>query len=38
MRLFNFFKPQRYDMDSIEGINSIPVPAKNYTKKKKKKQ
>ena len=31
MRLFNFFKPQRYDMDSIEGINSIPVPAKNYT-------
>ncbi len=31
MKLFNFFKPQKYDMDSIEGINSIPVPAKNYT-------
>lgn len=30
MGLLNFLKPQRYDMDSLEGINSIPVPAKNY--------
>lgn len=28
MGLFNLFK--RYDMDSLTGINSIPVPAKNY--------
>lgn len=30
MGLFNIFKPHRYDMDSLNGINSIPVPAKNY--------
>ena len=30
MSFFNFFKPHRYDMDSLNGINSIPVPAKNY--------
>lgn len=30
MDLFSFFKPHRYDMDTLEGINSIPVPAKNY--------
>lgn len=30
MGLFNFFKPAKYDMDSLDGINSIPVPAKNY--------
>ena len=30
MGFFNFFKPHHYDMDTIDGINSIPVPAKNY--------
>lgn len=30
MGLFNFFKSKRYDMDTLEGINAIPVPAKNY--------
>lgn len=38
MGLFNFFKKENpkksksvfYDMDSLEGINAIPVPAKNY--------
>ena len=30
MSLFSFFKPHKYDMDTLEGINSIPVPAKNY--------
>lgn len=30
MSLFNFFKPRKYDMDTLEGINAIPVPAKNY--------
>lgn len=30
MGLLNFFKPKDYDMDSLDGINSIPVPAKNY--------
>lgn len=30
MGIFTFFKQQTYDMDSLEGINSIPVPAKNY--------
>lgn len=30
MGLLNFFKPKNYDMDSLDGINSIPVPAKNY--------
>lgn len=34
MGLFNFFKKsisgQRYDMDTLEGINAIPVPAQNY--------
>lgn len=29
MRLFNTFK-KKYDMDSLDGINAIPVPAKNY--------
>ena len=23
-------KPEKYDMDTLEGINSIPVPAKDY--------
>ncbi len=26
----NLFKPHKYDMDSLAGINAIPVPAKNY--------
>ena len=30
MGLFDFFKFKRYDMDTLEGINAIPVPAKNY--------
>ena len=30
MGLFNFLKPKHYDMDTLEGINVIPVPAKNY--------
>lgn len=30
MKLIGFFKPKRYDMDTLEGINAIPVPAKNY--------
>lgn len=30
MSLFNFFKPRKYDMDTLQGINSIPVPARNY--------
>lgn len=30
MGLFNFGKPHKYDMDTLEGINSIPIPAKNY--------
>lgn len=29
MRLFDIFK-RKYDMDSLEGIKAIPVPAKNY--------
>lgn len=29
MGLFNLFR-KKYDMDSLDGINSIPVPAKNY--------
>lgn len=31
MGLLDLFKTKKYDMDSLEGINSIPVPAKNYT-------
>lgn len=31
MGFLNFFKSKQYDMDSLDGINSIPVPAKNYT-------
>lgn len=31
MKLFNLFKPHKYDMDTLQGINSIPVPAKNYS-------
>ena len=30
MGIFNFLKPHRYDMDSLDGINAIPVPARNY--------
>lgn len=30
MNLLNFFKSRKYDMDTLEGINAIPVPAKNY--------
>jgi len=30
MGIFDFFKRKPYDMDSLEGINAIPVPAKNY--------
>ena len=30
MLFFNLFKSKPYDMDTLEGINSIPVPAKNY--------
>lgn len=30
MGLLEIFRPKRYDMDSLEGINAIPVPAKNY--------
>ena len=30
MGLFNFFRSPRYDMDTLAGINAIPVPAKNY--------
>lgn len=30
MGLFNVFIKKKYDMDSLNGINSIPVPAKNY--------
>ena len=30
MGLFNIFKSKRYDMDTLDGINAIPVPAKNY--------
>ncbi len=26
----NLFKPHKYDMDSLSGINAIPVPAKDY--------
>ena len=29
MGLFNFFRSPRYDMDTLAGINAIPVPAKN---------
>lgn len=31
MGLLDLFRSKKYDMDSLEGINSIPVPAKNYT-------
>ena len=30
MGLFNIFKSKRYDMDTLDGINAIPVPAKDY--------
>lgn len=30
MGLFDIFKPRKYDMDTLNGINSIPVPAKDY--------
>lgn len=30
MKLLNIFKTKKYDMDTLDGINSIPVPAKNY--------
>ena len=30
MGLFDLFKSHRYDMDTLDGINAIPVPAKNY--------
>lgn len=33
MGLFSFLKSSQsgwYDMDTVEGINAIPVPAKNY--------
>ena len=30
MGFLNFFRSKPYDMDSLNGINSIPVPAKNY--------
>lgn len=30
MRLFNIFRSPHYDMDTLDGINAIPVPAKNY--------
>lgn len=30
MGIFNFFKRKPYDMDSLDGIESIPVPAKDY--------
>ena len=28
--MLNFFKKRHYDMDTLDGINSIPVPAQNY--------
>lgn len=31
MGLLDLFRSKKYDMDSLEAINSIPVPAKNYT-------
>lgn len=31
MGIFDIFRRKPYDMDSLEGINAIPVPAKNYT-------
>lgn len=30
MGLFDIFKSKRYDMDTLDGINAIPVPAKDY--------
>lgn len=30
MGLFDLFKSKKYDMDTLEGINAIPVPAKDY--------
>ncbi|MCM1221611.1 MAG: tetratricopeptide repeat protein [Lachnospiraceae bacterium] len=30
MGLFEIFKAPKYDMDTLAGINAIPVPAKNY--------
>ena len=34
MGLFNIFKSKRYDMDTLDGINAIPVPAKIITLEK----
>lgn len=31
MGLFEKLKVPKYDMDSLAGINAIPVPAKNYS-------
>mgnify|MGYP004476234377 CR=1 FL=1 len=28
--IWGILKPEKYDMDTLEGINAIPVPAKNY--------
>lgn len=30
MGIFDLFRSPKYDMDTLNGINSIPVPAKNY--------
>lgn len=30
MGLFDLFKSHHYDLDTLDGINAIPVPAKNY--------
>mgnify|MGYP004478442433 CR=1 FL=1 len=30
MNLLKLFKPRKYDMDTVEGINAIPIPARNY--------
>ena len=30
MGFFDIFKAKRYDMDTLDGINAIPVPAKDY--------
>lgn len=30
MGLLDIFKPKKYDMDTVEGIEAIPVPAKDY--------
>lgn len=30
MGFFDIFKTKRYDMDTLDGINAIPVPVKDY--------